>query len=395
MKKEDLTYLCTMVGNLSGIPVRLYEGEKMTFFYSLVALPKDPVTLAQKEILSIADHVGFYVTPRFFYYGVVVSGSTRVVVGPSRQTAAQDQELKEMAFELDIRPDDAQEFLAAMKQIIRLPLESMMQMMCAVNFMLNHEKVTLNDLIGAGESAAGPGEGRPENRASGDGLPQQDLHNTLATEQTIMNIIRKGDVAALEAFAQDAPAVRPGIMAGEQLRQAKNTFIVTAAEASRAAIRGGMDVEDALTSSDAYIRECEMMTDIRRITRLTYDMVMYYTRQVQRVRRGNYASDLVRNVANYVQHHLSEPITTDRIAEHLFLSRQHLSRRFTREAGIPLAAFVRSEKIEEGKRLLRYSDRPVSVIAAYLGFSSQGHFSRVFREATGMTPGEYREKKRQ
>ena len=153
-------------------------------------------------------------------------------------------------------------------------------------------------------------------------------------------------------------------------------------------------VEDALTSSDAYIQECEMMTDIHQITRLQYDMILFYTQQVQRIRHGNYASDLVRNVANYVQHHLSEAITTDQIAASLFLSRQHLSRRFTQEAGIPLATFIRNEKIEEGKRLLRYTDRSVSAVAAYLGFSSQGHFSKVFKETTGVTPGEYREKKR-
>ena len=58
-------------------------------------------------------------------------------------------------------------------------------------------------------------------------------------------------------------------------------------------------------------------------------------------------------------------------------------------------AASRNEKAEEAKRLLRYTDRPVSAIAVYLGFSSQGHFSKVFREITGMTPGEYREKKRQ
>ena len=137
-----------------------------------------------------------------------------------------------------------------------------------------------------------------------------------------------------------------------------------------------------------------MMTDGSQITKLQYDMIMFYTQQVQRIRHGNYASELVKNVANYIQHHLSETITTEQIADHLFLSRQHLSRRFTQEAGIPLAAFVRNEKIEEGKRLLRYTDRSASVIAAYLGFSSQGHFSKVFKETTGMTPGEYREKKR-
>ena len=393
MKKEDLVYLCTIIGNLSGIPVRLYKDGRQVFYHSLVLLPKDPVLLAEKEVFSSDDHIGVCVTPDFFYYSFVCGKPYRIVIGPSRQTVIQDQELKDMAFRLDLPADDVPDFLSGMKQIIHLPLESMMQMMCAVNFMVNREKITLNDLIG-GENRFGLEEKRSEERISEKEAPPEELHNTLAIEQTIMNIIRKGDVAALETFAQDAPAVRPGMMAREQLRQVKNTFIVTAAEASRAAIRGGMGVEDALTSSDAYIRECEMMTDIRQITRLQYDMVLFYTQQVQRIRHGNYASELVKNVAIYIQHHLSEAITTDQIAEHLFLSRQHLSRRFTREAGVPLAAFVRNEKIEEGKRLLRYTDRSVSSIGAYLGFSSQGHFSKVFKEITGMTPGEYREKKR-
>ena len=394
MKKEDLVYLCTVIGNLSGIPVRLYRDSRLCFYHSTVMLPADPVRLAENEILRLTGRVAFHVTPRFFHYGMVSSGPWRIVIGPSRQTAAQDQELRDIAFRLELPPDDIPDFLSGMKQIVRLPLESMMQMMCAVNFTVNREKLTLNDLIGAEENVFRLEEKRSEQLISENPAPEV-LHNTLAIEQTIMNIIRKGDVAALESFVQEAPAVRPGEMAREQLRQVRNTFIVTAAEASRAAIRGGMDVEDALTSSDAYIRECEMLTDIGRITRLQYDMVLYYTRQVQRVRRGNYASDLVRNVANYVQHHLSEAITTGQVADSLFLSRQHLSRRFTREAGIPLAAFIRNEKAEEAKRLLRYTDRPVSAIAVYLGFSSQGHFSKVFREITGMTPGEYREKKRQ
>ncbi len=393
MKKEDLVYLCTIVGNLSGIPVRLYKEDRLCFYHSVVTLPADPILLEHNEISVPNDHIRFFVTPNFFYYGEVIGDTYRIVIGPSRQAAAQDQELKDMAFQLNLAPDDVPDFLSGMKQIIRLPLESMMQMMCAINFMLNHEKITLNDLIG-GENQFGLEKKRSEERLSERVTPPEELHNTLAIEQTIMNIIRKGDVAALESFAQNAPAVRPGIMAREQLRQVKNTFIVTTAEASRAAIRGGMDVEDALTSSDAYIQECEMMTDGSQITKLQYDMILFYTQQVQRIRHGNYASELVKNVANYIQHHLSETITTEQIAVHLFLSRQHLSRRFTQEAGVPLAAFVRNEKIEEGKRLLRYTDRSASVIAAYLGFSSQGHFSKVFKETTGMTPGEYREKKR-
>ena len=394
MKTEDLIYLCTSISHLSGIPVRLYHQDKLRFYHSMAVLPVDPVRLDLPAVLAIGDHVGYHINSRFYYYGVVVTGTKRIVIGPSRLTASQDQELREMAFQLDVPPDDVPEFVQGMKQIMSMPLESVLQMLCTINFALNGEKLTLNDLIGGTENAFGLEEVRAEQRMAEQVPSPEMLHNSLAVEQTIMNIIRKGDVAALEAFVENAPAVRPGVMAADQLRQAKNTFIASITQASRSAIRGGMDVEDALSASDAYIRQCEMMTDIHQITMLNYDMVLYYTRQVQRVRMGHYPTELVMQVANYVQHHMSEPITTDQIAEHLFLSRQHLSRRFTKEAGVPLAAFVRNEKVEEAKRLLRYTDKSVMAISTYLGFSSQGHFSGVFKEATGMTPGEYREKKR-
>ena len=49
-------------------------------------------------------------------------------------------------------------------------------------------------------------------------------------------------------------------------------------------------------------------------------------------------------------------------------------------------------KTEEAKRLLRYSDKPITAISSYLGFSSPSHFSRVFKAHVCITPGEYRQK---
>ena len=39
MENIDLQYLCTVIGNLSGVPIRLYEGENLLFSYSFVTLP--------------------------------------------------------------------------------------------------------------------------------------------------------------------------------------------------------------------------------------------------------------------------------------------------------------------------------------------------------------------
>ena len=71
------------------------------------------------------------------------------------------------------------------------------------------------------------------------------------------------------------------------------------------------------------------------------------------------------------------------------MSRPYLSAKFKKEAGKTLTDFIWKEKTEEAKRLLRYSDKSLSSIGAYLGFSSPAHFSRVFKKYTGKTPSEY------
>ena len=98
------------------------------------------------------------------------------------------------------------------------------------------------------------------------------------------------------------------------------------------------------------------------------------------------------DVVNYIQHHISQPITVENMAEALFMSRPYLSRKFKEETGESLTDFILYEKTEEAKRLLRYSDKPITAISSYLGFSSPSHFSRVFKAHVCLTPGEYREK---
>ena len=80
------------------------------------------------------------------------------------------------------------------------------------------------------------------------------------------------------------------------------------------------------------------------------------------------------------------------MAELLFMSRPYLSRKFKEETGESLTDFILYEKTEEAKRLLRYSDKPITAISPYLVFSSPSHFSRVFKARVCIMPGEYREK---
>lgn len=401
MEKDDLIYLCTNICNLSGIPTRLFFCDEQVYYHSLVDLPRDPMTLYREQIWGIREHVGYFITPYFNYYGVVNTGFYKMIIGPTRQVEGIEQEYKALAFQLDMTKEETEQFVTAMGNIIRMPLDSILQMLCTINFAVNHEKIKLEDIAiidAEQERLCWQMTGQTadidmtEAARSGEIKSQAYAYTSYDTEQRLMRLVTKGSTAALKEWIANAPAIRPGILSKDQLRQIKNIFIVSTTLASRAAIRGGLSEEDAFFLSDSYIQNCELLNDPQQITNLQYRMIFDYTERVERLRAGKQPSQLAIQVANYVQHHMSEPITVDELAKALFTSRSRLSARFKEETGDTLTNFILKEKTEEAKRLLRYTDKSASAIGSYLGFSSQGHFARVFKKYTGLTPIEYREK---
>lgn len=396
MEGIDLEYLCRVIGNLAGIPVRIYRDKEQTFFYSVVDFPADPIAPYLDNVFTITEHIGYFTTPFFNYYGIVRTGRHTIVIGPSRRTPMTDHDLRKLAFTCNLDFAQMEAFSAAMRSLVQMPLGSLVQILCTMNYVLNGEKrsledVTIYDFEQVELETLIQNERFDKHYEKQIEYEPREAHNTLTLEQSLMQMIEKGDVGALCEWLSHAPSVRGGVIANDALRQLKNTFIVTATLASRAAIKGGMEAEDALSLSDDYIRKCELMGGVDSIVNLQYHMVLDYTRRVERVRLGKNPSKLLMQVTNYVQHNLSRPVDVDDLAKTLFISRTHLASRFKQETGMTLTDFILGEKVEEAKRLLRYSDKSLTLIADYLGFSSQSHFTRIFKKYSGQTPREYRE----
>lgn len=73
-----------------------------------------------------------------------------------------------------------------------------------------------------------------------------------------------------------------------------------------------MDAEDAFSLSDSYIQRCELLNFPDDITNLQYRMILDYTERVERLRLGKRPSRLTIDVANYIQHHITELITVEK-----------------------------------------------------------------------------------
>jgi transcriptional regulator GlxA family with amidase domain len=84
-----------------------------------------------------------------------------------------------------------------------------------------------------------------------------------------------------------------------------------------------------------------------------------------------------------------------RLARVSGVSEAHFARSFKIAFGLPPHRYLLTRRIERAKALLRDSSTPIIDIAFQTGWNSLGTFGRVFRDVTGESPSEMREREQQ
>jgi AraC-like DNA-binding protein len=77
-------------------------------------------------------------------------------------------------------------------------------------------------------------------------------------------------------------------------------------------------------------------------------------------------------------------------AEELNLSANYFGDLIKKETGISPQEYIQTKVIEVAKKRLLDADKSISEIAYELGFRYPQHFTRLFKQRTGLTPNEYR-----
>ncbi|MGI2293538.1 helix-turn-helix domain-containing protein [Paenibacillus sp. GXUN7292] len=107
------------------------------------------------------------------------------------------------------------------------------------------------------------------------------------------------------------------------------------------------------------------------------------------ITRENQTADMVNQLIQYIEQHLSEKITLDELCAHINLGKTQTNIMFKRATGLELIAYVNKTKIEHAKKYIREETYNISEVANLLGYSSIHYFSRHFKKETGMTPSDY------
>lgn len=106
--------------------------------------------------------------------------------------------------------------------------------------------------------------------------------------------------------------------------------------------------------------------------------------------RGTLSPSQCRRLADYIEAHLSEPLSLADLAAASGLGVWSFSRRFRASFGRTPHAYVIERRIDQARRLLSHGVMCVKEIASTCGFADQAHMTRVFRQHLHVTPAALR-----
>ena len=113
--------------------------------------------------------------------------------------------------------------------------------------------------------------------------------------------------------------------------------------------------------------------------------------QEQTAENGRVSNHTVDQIQAYIAEHYAEKLTLTGIANQFYISPYYLSRMFKKSINLSLIEYINGVRIKAAQNLIERSSGSIAEIAAKTGFMTTAHFRRVFKDATGLSPQQYRQ----
>lgn len=108
----------------------------------------------------------------------------------------------------------------------------------------------------------------------------------------------------------------------------------------------------------------------------------------------SYSSEWMKDILIYINEHMDEPLTLTILAQKALVSPAHFSRVFKETTGIGLVVYLNTKRIIKAKELLLETNHTIAHIAEMCGFESMPQFYRTFKKYNEMTPATFRKENR-
>lgn len=111
-----------------------------------------------------------------------------------------------------------------------------------------------------------------------------------------------------------------------------------------------------------------------------------------------YTNEIIRNNPNifvyqlkeYIRTHLDTDISIESICRHFYISQTKLYKISKKNFHMGVSDYIRLQRIKKAKKLISNTEDSISQIALAVGIKDTNYFIRMFRQAEGITPLQYR-----
>ena len=104
-----------------------------------------------------------------------------------------------------------------------------------------------------------------------------------------------------------------------------------------------------------------------------------------------YTDDLLGKALRYIDTHYQTPLSLDDVANELHISKNYLSDLISKRLGMPFTQYKQGLRILKAQQMIANGGDNLTQIALQIGFDSLSHFSKVFKQVTGLSPQQYKQ----
>lgn len=203
--------------------------------------------------------------------------------------------------------------------------------------------------------------------------------------------IRSGNAAVLRSELH-ASLYRAGILSLYEgdVQSARISMTFVCAQAWYVAVQSGVPEKTVDNFFDVFSKQAYAASTVEQILNSYADLLISCAEAVDALQYPRIYSVTIQRCIAYIRAHLCQQLTVQQISAALGFNESYLSREFKKTTGRAMTSFIQNEKIQTAKFLLKNSMMSVQEIMGRLGYISQSHFTKLFREKTGTTPARYR-----
>lgn len=161
----------------------------------------------------------------------------------------------------------------------------------------------------------------------------------------------------------------------------------------RGALYSGANSGQVFAVCHRGIRRLQGMVKKEDMSRLLLESLDQLTELVYHLMDSKHKNIIHRSI-DYMQRNCAQKLTLQQVAEYAGYSPSYYSRLFREELGCTFQTFLNQLRVEKSKSLLLSTTLSSAEISGLVGFEDQSYFGKVFKRFTGVTPDQYRKRKR-